>query len=322
MKVIFTIDTEPSIAGHFRNKDHTPLLDAPISGDVDGKSEGLGFLMRLFTEHNFKASFFIETVHTHYFPDQKMGHYVDMLQKAGQDIQLHLHPVWKSFEKGKKFSDMCHMHSKEFLADLMHDGNRLIKKWTGQKAVALRTGNFSAGKTVYDAMALADIDISSNICLSSFRPDNVGDHFMNGIHDIQNVHELPATCFYTKNILGKSVLRPLQIISVGHYEMIHILDQMEQNNHAVAVIVTHPFEFIHKKNDRYDNLKVNNLIQKRARLLCEHLAAHKDRFDVVSFSDINCNDLHNTPHMSYGKHRHSVRRTFENGFNDHIMATF
>ena len=100
MKVIFTIDTEPSIGGYFQDNDHTPFMDKPVSGDIHGQSEALGFLIRLFTEYGFKASFFIETVHNCYFSDKKMGHYVNLLKKADQDIQLHLHLLYgKAFKK-------------------------------------------------------------------------------------------------------------------------------------------------------------------------------------------------------------------------------
>ncbi len=97
-KVVLTVDTEPSIAGALReNEFHTPLIHEPVAGVVDGKSEALGFLAETLSGHGLVATFFVETVHTRYFPDTVMGGYVDHLLRAGQDVQLHLHPCWLSF---------------------------------------------------------------------------------------------------------------------------------------------------------------------------------------------------------------------------------
>src|SRR5208283_2072113 len=102
IKVVLTVDTEASIAGAFReNAAHTPLIHEPVAGVVDGKSEALGFLVDTLSRHGLVATFFVETVQARYFPDAAMGGYVDRLLRAGQDVQLHLHPCWLSFEDGK-----------------------------------------------------------------------------------------------------------------------------------------------------------------------------------------------------------------------------
>ncbi len=127
-KVVLTVDTEPSIAGAFRaDEAHWPLIDEPVAGMVDGKSEGLGFLVETLSGHGLVATFFVETLHTRYFPDTVMGGYVDRLLRAGQDVQLHLHPCWLSFEDGKfdrsnPASDHCHELETGRLAALIGEG--------------------------------------------------------------------------------------------------------------------------------------------------------------------------------------------------------
>ena len=107
-KVVVTVDTEPSIAGAFANPDHTPLLQGPVAGEIDGRSEALGFLIETLCRHDLAATFFVETVHTRYFGDLAMGVYAEQLVRAGQDVQLHLHPNWLSFEGGNPVRPSAH----------------------------------------------------------------------------------------------------------------------------------------------------------------------------------------------------------------------
>ena len=175
-KVVLTVDTEPSIAGALReNEVHTPLIHEPVAGVVDGKSEALGFLVETLRGHGLVATFFVETVHTRYFPDTVMGGYVDRLLRAGQDVQLHLHPCWLSFEDGKfdRFnlaSDHCHELETGRLVALIGEGADQIAAWTGVRPSGMRTGNFSTALSVFEAMSQAGLRHASNICLAVHRP--------------------------------------------------------------------------------------------------------------------------------------------------------
>jgi hypothetical protein len=50
------------------------------------------------------------------------------------------------------------------------------------------------------------------------------------------------------------------------------------------VIVTHPFEFVKKRDFRYTDLRPNRMIQNRFRRLCAFLSANSDRFEVTSLA--------------------------------------
>lgn len=320
LNIVFSIDTEPSIAGYFKDPEYNPMLDEPVAGIVNDQSEALGFLIRLFNQYDFMATFFIETVHQSHFPIDAMGKYVDQLLKANQDIQLHIHPVWQSFKgNNNAISDNCSDHSVEFLAELMQQGKELIQKWTGIIPTVLRTGRFSVGRNVYTAMDMADLSISSNICLGCFMPSEPELHVTHGIHQISEVTEIPVTNFYDKNIINRNGLRPLQITSVGAKEMIYVLDQMEKTGHEIAMIVTHPFEFIKYDDYRFKNMRINKLIQKRAEKLCEYLAKNSDRFRVIPITKVA--ELVNPKALKtpVGHSGLAFLRTVENGINDNIF---
>src|SRR3546814_21184498 len=77
--------------------------------------------------HGLEATFFIETAHTRYFGKKAMAGYAERLIAAGQDVQLHLHPMWLNYENGamkpdQTVSDHCYDLDIEPLTELLLDG--------------------------------------------------------------------------------------------------------------------------------------------------------------------------------------------------------
>ncbi len=290
-KVVLTVDTEPSIAGAFReNEVHAPLIHEPVAGLVGGKSEGLGFLVEMLSRYGFVATFFVETVHTRYFPDTVMGSYVDQLLRAGQDVQLHLHPCWLSFKDGRVdranlVTDNCRELESERLVSLIEAGAERIGAWTGRKPSGMRTGNFSTSPPVFEAMRQAGLNYASNICLAVDHPPEPELAVEGGVHDFAGIRELPVTCFADVGPAGRGRLRPMQVTALTAHEQIRLLNAADDRNNQVVVIVTHPFEFIKKRNFRYIDLRSNRMIQNRFRRLCDFLSANSDKFEVVSLGD-------------------------------------
>ena len=290
-KVVLTVDTEPSIAGAFDDPvANTPLIHEPVAGEVAGKSEALGFLVETLRRHGQKATFFVETVHTSYFPADLMGRYVDQLQAADQDVQLHLHPSWLSFEKdrmaqGEKVTDHCNELAQAQLVELIGRGCAQIEAWTGRRPTGMRTGNFSTAFNVFEAMSEAGLENASNICLAVVRPPEEALWVTGGSHRFAGIRELPVTCFADSGPVGRGRLRPMQITALGADEQIALLQQAHGEQREVIVIVTHPFEYLKKKDFRYRGLKANRLVQGRLEKLCSFLAENDDKFAVVSLEE-------------------------------------
>lgn len=286
-RVVLTVDTEASIAGALRTDEtHTPLIDEPVAGMVDGKSQALGFLVETLSGHGLTATFFVETVQTRYFPDTAMGGYVDRLLRAGQDVQLHLHPGWLSFADGRHdrsnpASDNCHELEPGRLADLIGEGAECIRGWTGARPSAMRTGNFATALSVFEAMSEAGLSYGSNICLAVHRPPEPELAVTGGVHDFAGIRELPVTCFSDVGPVGRGRLRPMQVTALTAREQISLLNMAHDYANPVVVIVTHPFEFVKKRDFRYTNLSPNRIIQDRFRRLCAFLSENNDRFEVV-----------------------------------------
>lgn len=285
-RVVLTVDVEPTVAGAFDDPEaNTPLIHEPVWGAVAGRSEALGFLIRTLVAHELAATFFVETVHASYFSAGPMGRYADELTRAGQDVQLHLHPTWCNFHDGRllpdsRVSDHCHRIEDDRLVRLIEEGTARIEDWTGRRPTAMRTGNFSTGRGVFGAMRRAGLRYASNICSAVQPPGEPELALTGGVHAIDGIVELPVTCFADRGPVGRGRLRPLQVTACSFAETRAILDQLHAAGGPVAVIVTHPFEFLKRADARYSKLRANRLVQTRFERLCAFLADNADRFET------------------------------------------
>ncbi len=293
-KVVITVDTEPSIAGAFANPErYKPRIDEPVWGAVGGRSQALGFMIDTLVHNGLRATFFVETVHLAYFSEQSMSDYVHRLHQAEQDVQLHLHPCWLSFEQGfapghTPLTDQCSELPETQLADLIGAGCERIGRWTGNAPTGMRTGNFSSSASVYRAMKIAGLSIASNICIAvsppaEASPDLWGEpsSLAGGIHKLEGIVELPVTCFKDHGPVGRGQLRPLQITACTFEELQAQLSALHNAGAPVAVIVTHPFEFLRWSDPDFAKLRANRLVQRRFEKLCAFLAENTDRFETV-----------------------------------------
>ena len=318
-KVVITIDTEPSIAGAFMDPArYAPLIHEPVWGD----GEALGFLLRTLGGHELRATFFVEAAHTSYFPPDVMGSYVEKIVGGGHDVQLHLHPNWLRFRNGTlsdapPFQDDCCRMEEGALVDLIRQGCDTIERWTGARPTGMRTGNFATSMSVFRAMRAAGLENSSNICVAGYVPPEPELYAMGGIHTFSDVRELPVTCFADIGPIGRGRPRPLQVTSLSLAEATSCLEQLHDKGGAVAVVVTHPFEFLKRRDIRYHGLRRNELVQRRFEGLCAYLRSHDDRFDVLPIGEA-CRALpkHEDAVPLAGAPLRSVLRAAENFAND------
>jgi len=324
-KVVLTVDTEASIAGAFGgNEAHTPLIHELVAGMVDGKSEAMGFLVETLCRYGLIATFFVETVQSRYFSDRAMGRYVERLMRAGQDVQLHLHPCWLAFKNGKPdlsnlVTDHCHELETGRLAALIDEGAERISAWTGERPTGMRAGNFSTALSVFEAMSKARLSYASNICLAAHRPPEPELAVTGGVHDFAGIRELPVTCFFDIGPVGRGRLRPMQVTALTAREQISLLSAAQENKNPVVVIATHPFEFVKKRDFRYSSLRPNRIVQDRFRRLCAFLSANSDRFEVaplaVAADAMDCRQVWTE---LTGNAFNAIVRAVTNGVNDRL----
>lgn len=251
-----------------------------------------------------------------------MGRYVAELVEANQDVQLHLHPMWCRFCDGKLLhddttSDDCHQIEAEKLIQIVSEGITRIESWTGKRPASARTGNFSTDRNVFVAMRKAGLQFSSNICSAIQKPMETGIAFMGGAHEIEGIIELPVTCFSDSGPVGRGRPRPMQITACSFTETRNLLNRLHANGGTVAVIVTHPFEFLKSDDYRYSNIRPNRMVQTRFEKLCAFLANNSDRFQTESLGNAATSlKTPSSPPPLSGSPIHSVARAVQNVIND------
>jgi len=253
-----------------------------------------------------------------------MGAYVDDLLRDNQDVQLHIHPAWRSFEKGslvpaRKASDLCADYSKETLIELLRCGAEQLRSWTGEMPIALRTGNFSVSSSLFQAAKEIGLSTSSSICLGYAPPLEERLRVYAGAHTIEGVRSFPVTCFRDRGPIGRSRFRGFQITSCAQWEIGALLKLAFDLRYPYVIIVTHPFEFTRQRSGQL--VDANRVNQSRFKWLCSFLARHSDRYSVVTMNQLSAEALHRVnerlPELVGGVVP-SLLRTAQNVCNDHM----
>ncbi|HEX8401241.1 MAG TPA: hypothetical protein VF628_06000 [Allosphingosinicella sp.] len=292
-QVLITIDTEFSIGGAFADRARLPIGETNVTCPVDGREQGLGFLLETFARHGTSATFFVEALQTAWFGDAPMGAMVERILAAGQDVQLHLHPCWTAFRdgdwraqlNGRAPDDRCDGREADALTGLIDDGIAALRRMGAPPPVALRTGNLRADRNVYRAMRTAGLAIGSNVGLGLNRPADPALRLRGGRHLIEGVLEVPVLTYRQAGLGGQPADRLFTTTASSTAETEHLLWAARDAGAETVVLLTHPFEFI--KGDRLDpaRQRVNRVNQRRLERLCAFLADHDDAFESVSFAD-------------------------------------
>lgn len=323
-EVCITIDTEFSIGGNFSNPNLSPVAEPIVLGAIDGKEHGLGFLLDVFFEFGVRATFFVEALQTAYFGDEPMGRIAKRIAKAGQDVQLHLHPCWLHYEAtsapvpSEAPSDSCAGRSDAQLDHFFQFGFSVFSRWGLSRPVAVRSGNFQVDTNFYRAAARSGILLSSSIALPVHRPADEALARPSSRHRIGQVLEFPVFSYtYPLGLSERS--RPLAITACSCAEILSVLWQAHNHGISPVIILTHPQEYIKRKDFRYTTLRRNRVNQTRLKTVLQFLSQNKDKFAIVPIPEISDDDSNvpgsNSPAISVSS-RQALGRMLSNSLND------
>ncbi len=327
-EICITIDTEFSIAGHFNNAEkYQPLSTPVVTCPVNGEEQGLGFLLDTFDKYQIDASFFVECANYFYFGDEPMQSLVRRIQQAGQDVQLHIHPVWLSFIKEAQLgvfprNDNCANRTFNELFQAFKLCIEIFERWTGHQPLAIRTGSLWADLNVYKVMEKLAIPMASNIGMGVFKPESPQLHLDSGRHLIHNVMEMPIFTYQDDNLGGREHKKSLQITSCSWPEMKKILYKARAENIESLIILTHPFEFIKKADFQYKKVTKNRVNQNRLIKLCQFVNEHDQDFVSTTFTQSHqdwCESELTQPFLKIPTY-YSVGRKIHNKINDLIWT--
>jgi peptidoglycan/xylan/chitin deacetylase (PgdA/CDA1 family) len=292
-EVCITIDTEFNIGGAFADPlNRRPVALENVDCPAGGKDNGLPFLLATFKEYGISVTFFVEALNTCYFGDRPMGQVVERILRAGQDVQLHIHPCWLTFRSPDwqrdvmqtPPNDRCDGRQRDELRDMILQGIHSLERFGAPSPIAMRTGNLRADRTTYAAMAAAGLRLASNLGVALFRPADPGLQLPGGRYWIGEVLEVPVLSYSQLRLGDRAWPRLMSITASSWRETQSLLWQARRQQVPTIVVLTHPFEFI--KGDRLDPAKtrINRINQARLRRLCAFIAEHPAEFAAVSFA--------------------------------------
>lgn len=291
-EICITIDTEFSIGGALAQPEQRrPVGEQVVRGAVDGREEGLGFLLDSFGQAGVRASFFVETLNTCYFGDRPMGGIVERIAAAGHDAQLHFHPCWLHFRlpdwqaRCPEASDACSGRSDEELDDILATGLAAFSRWGLERPVAARPGNLDTDTALHRALQRFSIPISSSVGLAINCPREERLRVASGRYWLEGVLEVPVLTFRTVRPLGQNGRRCLTITGCSWPEIEAVLWRARAAGISPVVVLTHPTEFIKRRDVQYREIRRNRVNQRRLVQLLRFVTRNADDFTAVTMRE-------------------------------------
>jgi peptidoglycan/xylan/chitin deacetylase (PgdA/CDA1 family) len=292
--VFLTFDVECSMGGAWGD----PALgcvppERAVWGDSGDRRLGLPLICDILADSgNLKATFFVDPyLDEQGFPDA--GEPIcRFLLDRGQDVQLHVHPVHKLFgcagadRPQQPIDDIADFAADEAEAMLVEAAGRLAG-WCGASPVAFRAGNMGASKATLALLPAAGIRIDSSYTFPyagrqcRFSPDNP----YNGSRWYGDVLELGLSGFRQPRLPKLHPAKPLDLMGISFGECREAIRRITVAG-ADAVVILHSFSLMKVRNRRYDGGRLNRVVARRFRKLCDWLARSAGDLPTYTFGHL------------------------------------
>lgn len=278
-RVLITIDTELT----WRHHEAGFGWEDNYTRSVEPAGVGLSYQLAKLAEHGLKACFFVDPMPTVLFGPDPVKRMVETVLDAGQEVQLHLHPMWEGARlDGSKDPAVPFElidHDLEAQVALIAKARDLLVSAGAPDPIAFRSGSYAANADTLAALARLGIayDSSHNGCeapwpsalalpLEQIAPVKLG-----------GVIEIPVS----QVLMPRGGFRHLQICAVSIGEMRTALRHAVAKQLPVVTIVGHSFELATR-----NGLYPNSIVKARFDRLCALLAQRRDTGPTVHFADL------------------------------------
>lgn len=291
-------------------------FDAEIAAYLYGKTStgefGLPYQIEQLNQHGLKATYFLEPLFADRAGDQHLANIVNLIQRNGQEVQLHMHTEWLSEIHDptipSHFKQYMHQFTLEEQTALIAKGVRSLQAAGVQDMHAFRAGSYGANRDTLRAAAKNGLlfDSSYNPCFLGNDCQVDMEQTLLQPEKIEGVWEIPISFF--QDYPGHR--RHTQLAACSFNEMKTALFDAWQAGWFSFVIVLHSFELVKKNNSGMLCLPDKQNIDRFCKL-CEYLSAHQDKFRTTLFSELNpaaipqadsVNRLRSRPHHTAGRY--------------------
>ncbi len=279
MRVYLTFDVEIWCDGWAELDRKFPrAFDRYVYGQSAHGQYALPKTLEVLARNGLKGVFFVEPLFSARFGRDPLTRIVELIQGAGQSVQLHLHPEWCDevspalIEGLKAKQPNLYGLSLAQQSALIGIGLNLLKEAGAAPIHAFRAGSYAANIDTLSALAHVGLtaDSSYNVCYASARWDATNEDCA-PLRSTGQVGEYPIAVFED----GFDRLRPAQVGACSLSEMIDALESAYYHGETDFVIVSHNFEMLRPGCSEPDWIVV-----RRFEGLCAYLAKHRDLFSV------------------------------------------
>lgn len=236
--------------------------------------------LEILDRHGIKGVFFVESLFSARFGIEPLREIVGLIQAAGQDVQLHLHPEWQNEARVPLIANHARKRQHLFMYDvdeqtaLIGHGIRLLREAGVESVRAFRAGSFACDAATFAALARNGIalDFSVNPCISYSGADLPETLRRAGTHRIGEVTEHAQSVLIKAN--GQA--RHLQVGACATAEIIEALSGFREAGWPTINILSHNFEMLIPGSNKPDPLVV-----RRFDKLCAYLAERRDIHPTV-----------------------------------------
>ena len=238
--------------------------------------------LEILQRHGLKGVFFVEPLFSARFGHDFLVRIVEMIDRAGQDVQLHLHPEWVDEIQpalldnvSSKRQHMIH-YSLEEQKRLIEIGRQAIEAVTGRSVSAFRSGSYACNEDTYRALEANGIKVDSSLNEVAGNISGIG---------LPRPQHVPATIGQVRSYPisvfedGFGRLRPAQVGACSFAELRAALLDAHALGLPDFVIVSHNFEMLKPGSSQRDVI-----VSRRFSALCEFLASEPEKFKVGSYS--------------------------------------
>lgn len=293
-QVFFTVDVETSMGGAWTRADWEPLTldDCVYCRLADGRAAGVPLIMDTLEAAGLRGNFFVDSALHHLVGAEAFRDLCRAIADRGHDVQLHLHPAAIAYANLRRrgpvascppgVTDMIADLPVERQVELLAEGRDLVAEATGCAPAAFRSGNYSFGPALLEALSRTGfaVDLSAN-------PAFPGGEALSGSHAprrLGGLVELPVTQLLGHRVPGCGC-RPLEVNAISSGEMRRALRQLRAGGQRAAVIVFHSFALT-KSRRRGGSARLDRIVLRRLQDLSRFLADHGDQFVAARLS--NC----------------------------------
>jgi hypothetical protein len=276
-RILLTVDTElrwaPYAAGAGWQEN--------LARSFEPAGVGVSWQLDLLARHGLSACFFVDPMPAVVYGLDPVRAMVAPILGAGQEVQLHLHPCWRSLAdaEGKDEGFELSGFSAAEQTALVAQARQLLIEAGAPPPIAFRSGSFAANADTLGALAANGIRFDSShngsehpwpsalpLPPEQIAPVRLGE-----------VIEVPVT--QIEDAPGH--LRPMQFCAVSSDEIEAALLHAEAEGHPLVTVVSHSFEFASR-----DGARPNRTLCRRFEKLCAFLDAERERFPTTRFTEL------------------------------------